>query len=417
MTARRFATHRTLALHAVAVPAWLLMMCLVAAPATAQQMEPTPTAQAEQTRDAPRKFEVAPRGYIQLDWRGYHDWTVAPGTGRLAYGTFEVRRLRAGVDGQWRAMTFEVTVDPLDADGTLVKDAYGQWRVNRAVRVRAGQFKLPGSREYQVAARNLDFQERSALAASLAPGRDLGVMLTGELRRALEYQAGVFAGDGNGRAGRAGVTSATRVTWRVADDVQVGGSLTWGRTSSLDTDPANGLEGRSASGYRFFERVYVQGDRVRLGADAQWDAGPWRVTGEVLRARDERAKQGQEFEDLPAVAGIGWSAAVTRQFGRRQASARSRPRAFDLGVRFDALVFDDEGPATHTDSVRPRAVDVRRKSGQTLTASASWAPFRWARVITNAAVETYSESRSAPEAGRREPYWTFGTRLQFELPW
>ena len=53
-------------------------------------------------KEAPRKFEVAPRGYIQLDWRGYPGWTVAPGTGRLEYGTFEVRRLRAGVDGRWR---------------------------------------------------------------------------------------------------------------------------------------------------------------------------------------------------------------------------------------------------------------------------------------------------------------------------
>ena len=63
-------------------------------------------------------------------------------------------------------MSFEFTVDPMDDfDDTLIKDAYIQIRFTRAVRLRGGQFKLPGSREYGTSARSLDFLERSAFRA------------------------------------------------------------------------------------------------------------------------------------------------------------------------------------------------------------------------------------------------------------
>jgi hypothetical protein len=73
--------------------------------------------QADAPRDEDRAFEIAPRGYIQLDWRGFPDWTVAPGTGRLTYDTLEVRRARVGVDGRVRQVSFELTLDPGRDDG------------------------------------------------------------------------------------------------------------------------------------------------------------------------------------------------------------------------------------------------------------------------------------------------------------
>jgi hypothetical protein len=361
----------------------------------------------------PSAFEIAPRGYVQLDWRGYPDWTVSPGTGRLEHNTVEVRRLRAGLDGQWRRLAFEITLDPQDLDGTLVKDAYAQFRFSGSVRIRAGRFKLPGSREYQTSARALTFMERSALASSIAAGRDLGAMLTGRLGRA-EYEAGIFAGDGNGRTSRADLTSAGRILWNADSNFEIGTSFSVGKTSSLDSDPANGLDGRSSSGYRFFERVYVQGRRVRLGADVRWEPGRWRLESEVLRAHDERSRQGLDLEDLPSLEGLGWSIAIVRKFGRGKGIPRLRE--WDLGLRLDDLSFDDDGPETQADSVRPRATDVRASRARTLTAAASWSPMRWTRVVTEAALERFSEPRSAPEAGRRDPYWTFGLRLQFELP-
>jgi hypothetical protein len=386
----------------------LAMMALHASRVAAQQ--------AEASQDRDRTFEIAPRGYIQLDWRGYPEWEVSPGTGRLAYDTLEVRRARVGVDGRVKQVSFELTLDPQDEDdGTVLKDAYAQMRFNRAVRLRVGQFKLPGGREYQTSARSIDFMERSAFSNTVTAGRDIGAMLTGEIGRTFDYQAGLFAGDGRGRGSRAGRTSAGRVAWTIVRDLEVAGSFSEGRTSALDTDPANGLAGRAPSGYRLFERVYVQGQRIRVGADLEWSPRSWRFAAEAIRASDERQAQGLDLEDLPSIIARGWSAAVVKQIGRRRGQARSRLREFDLGLRYDELSFDDAGPATLSDSVRPRATDVRPRAARTWTGSLSWAPARWSRVIGNAGFERYTEPRSAPDPGRHS-YWTFGMRLQLEIP-
>ena len=206
-------------------------------------------------------------------------------------------------------------------------------------------------------------------------------MLTGEIGRTLDYQAGLFAGDGRGRGSRAGRTSAGRVTWTIVRDLELAGTFSEGRTRAVDADPANGLAGRAPSGYRFFDRVYVKGQRIRVGADLEWSPRSWRFAAEAIRAKDERRGQGLDLEDLPGTIATGWSAAVVKQIGRRRGQARSRLREWDLGLRYDELAFDDAGPATSSDSVRPRATDVRPRAARTLTGSLSWAPARWSRVM------------------------------------
>jgi phosphate-selective porin len=379
-----------------------------ASTALAQAVEPSTS----QNTD----FEIAPRGYIQFDWRGFPDWPTTPGTGRLTYDTFEVRRARVGVDGSWGRLSYDLTVDPEDLDDTFVRDAYGAWRFVPAFQVQVGQFKVPGSREYLASARNLDFMERSALAQFAAPGRDVGAMVRGEIGR-VEYQTGVFAGDGRGRGSRADLTSASRVVWNPPGDFEFGGSFSVGRTSAVDAEPANGIEGRTTLGYRFFERVYVDGMRVRLGGDVAWSPGRWRVAVEGLRVADARDGQGLELEDLPGVRTLGYSVSLVRQFGRRGAGqSRSRFREVDVGIRLDGLHLDDSGPETDRSSTRLRATDVRARGARSATVTAAWQPTRWSRVLASGGVDTFTDDRSAPESGRSGGYWSAGTRLQIELP-
>jgi hypothetical protein len=387
----------------------VLALLAVCGPARAQQP------QTEPTRQTPA-FEVAPRAYVQLDWRGYPDWPVTPGGGRLEFDTFEVRRARVGLEGRWRRLSFEVALDPEDADDDIVvKDAYGQLRLSRAFRVRVGQFKLPGGREYLTSARSIDFMERSALASSGEAGRDVGGMLTGEIGKRLEYQVGAFAGDGHGRASRAGLTTAGRLAWSPASDLEIGSSASLGRTSAHESEPANGLGGRAPSGYRFFDRLYVQGRRQRVEVDAAFTPRGWTLAAEALYATDQRLEQGLDFEDLPPVVVAGWSVAVTHRFWRRPGGTSARE--IDAGVRFDWLSFDDSGADTGRDSVRLRATDVRARSAGTLTAGLSWRPTRWSRMLANASWERYEDARSAPEPGKTSPYFTLGTRFQIEWPW
>ena len=388
-----------------------LLLALVLSRSVAAQ-----DAREQAARQAPT-FEASPRGYVQFDWRGYPDWPIAPGGGRLAFETFEVRRARIGIDGRWRRLSFEVAVDPQDADDdTVLKDAYGQFRFSRAFRVRVGQFKLPGGREYMTSARTLDFIERSAASSSAQAGRDVGAVLTGELGKRFDYEVGVFAGDGRGRAERAGVTGAGRLTWEAAPDLEIGTSSSVGRTVAHDSEPANGLGGRTSSGYRFFDRVYVQGRRQRFEVDAAFTPGAWTFAAEGVVATDERRAQGLDFEDLPSIVARGWSAEVRRRFGRSRDGARTRMREIDLGVRFDWLSFDDSGAATGRDSVRLRATDVRARDAGTITAGVSWRPTRWGRLLGNASLERYGDARSAPEAGRTASYVELSTRFQIELP-
>jgi hypothetical protein len=66
-------------------------------------------------------------------------------------------------------------------------------------------------------------------------------------------------------------------------------------------------------------------------------------------------------------------------------------------------------------SVRPRAADVRARSGHGVTFGGSWGVKRWLRVMGNAGVEWFSDPRSAPDPDDSQ-FWTLGTRLQFSLP-
>jgi hypothetical protein len=390
----------------LAGPALALLAAVVLAAARVSAQEPAAPEPA---------FEIAPRGYVQLDWRGYPGWNVVTGSGRLNHQPFEVRRARVGVDGRWQRVSFELTLDPQDEDGVIAKDAYAQVRFNRAIRLRLGQFKLPGSREYGRSARSIDFMERAALADTIAAGRDIGGMATGEIGDRFDYEAGVFVGDGNGRAARSGPTGAGRADVAVGDDFDVGASFSVGNTEAVDTDDPNGLLGRAASGYRFFEQVYVHGLRTRIGADAGWDRGPWRVVAEFMRADEQRLEQGLDFEDLPRLVSTGWSVGVLRTLGRQPGRRRVRWREVELGIRLDSVAFDDSGPRTGNDSVRARATDIRRRGVLATTLGLSWQPMTWTRVMTNASWEHYDETRSGPEPGRAG-FLSLGTRLQLNLP-
>lgn len=358
----------------------------------------------EKQKSKPPTFEVNPEAYIQLDWRGYPDSAISPGTGRLSFDTFEVRRLLAGFDGRWRGIRFEFKADPRDVDEAFVKDAYAEIRP-RGYEIRFGQVKLPGSREYGASAKSLDLLERASLGRVLAAQRDIGVAVHAKFGRKFDSEVGIFAGDNGGSSHRAGVTGAGRLEWEPSKKLVLAVYGSEGRLRAIDSEPENGLEGRLSSGYRFFENVYVDGRRTRVGGDIEWSPGSWQFTVEGLRARDERQGQGVDLDDLPSVVGIGASVTTRWRFASRR----------DVTVRYEYLGFDDVGGETAMASVRPRAADVRARSGHGVTFGGSWGVTRWVRVMANAGVEWFPDSRSAPDPNRSK-FWTLGTRLQFELP-
>src|SRR5262249_41246898 len=111
---------------------------------------------------------------------------------------FLLRRVRPILQGTV-AKYFDFYVNPDFGQGTTVLfDAYLDVHFTNKLRLRAGKMKSPFSLERLQSASNLTFVER-ALPALVAPNRDVGVQVHGELAGgAFAYQLALLDGAGDG---------------------------------------------------------------------------------------------------------------------------------------------------------------------------------------------------------------------------
>jgi phosphate-selective porin OprO/OprP len=421
-------------MRAVALVA-LVTSALAAGGARAQEKEkkpePPPGWQAKpfSLENASAGFKIALRGYVQADFRSYLDWTAGDeDTGELRRDEFEWRRARIGIEGEWKRLSFEADVDPAFDEGNELKDAWIGLRLHRAFRVRGGQVKLPVSPERLTSPSKTDFVERSVAVDSLSPDRDWGALVHGEISRALEYQAGVFAGDARASEGRADTTVAARLVLKPTGWLDLGGSFSQGDVQAspagpgLDPQP-KGLSGRSVTGFRFFPAVYVDGRRLRWGADARIEAGPASLWGEYLQSREERRGQGPTLEDLPEVRGDGWSVNVTWLLTGEKKARTIRPRgslfggpgAIELAARYEETRFDDVANEGF-ESAGSRAANVRPAGLKAFTGGLSWWPSTFLRLMGDVVLERYDDALRAPEPGKQGNYVSLIGRVQFHLP-
>ncbi len=128
-------------------------------------------------------------GSVQLDGRYFADDKNDTGEDR-----FIARRLRPVVEAS--VQDFDFKFMPELADGEVqILDAYVEYPLHKTAKLRLGKFKTPVGLERLQSSSNLRFNERG-LANNLAPSRDFGVQLHGNLiPQTLEYQIGVFNGD------------------------------------------------------------------------------------------------------------------------------------------------------------------------------------------------------------------------------
>jgi phosphate-selective porin OprO and OprP len=86
---------------------------------------------------------------------------------------------------------------PVTSSPPLVKDAFVQWRLTRAVAVRIGKFKVPYGLQRLYYQGVLQFVDISAPAAAFSLDRDVGLMVVGRpLGGRLQYQLAVLNGAG-----------------------------------------------------------------------------------------------------------------------------------------------------------------------------------------------------------------------------
>jgi phosphate-selective porin OprO and OprP len=373
-------------------------------------------------------FEFQLAGYVQEDFRHFsRDYKNERGELPELDETAILRRARIGIDAQWKRLTFEFDYDVHDSLEHL-KNLLGDLRISKAFHITAGNQKLPVSPEWLTTAAKIDFIERSLAADALAPGRDWGVKLSGDIK-ALTYQLGVFKGDGRVDQSRAETTLAGRLEVNVLKGLELGVSASQGevKADALEVvDPlARGVNVRAPSGFRLYERHFVDGTRRRLGADARLRRGPIGLRAEFLRMTSERHGQGSVFDDLPAEVASGWTASATWLITGDKKQRTIKPEhplnhggigAVELGVRYDSLRVDDDGPDSGFEGAGSRARNIRPIGGQTWTGGLSWWPVEFVRFHGNAVVERYDDPLLAPVPGKKGNYVTLLARLQLSVP-
>lgn len=359
---------------------------------------------------------------------------------------FALRAGRLGLKGDltrhfdWE-IEREIGAGDLEVDDSRIefgdwKDIFVRWRTFDAVRVKAGRFKIPFGLEQNTGVSELDFAYRALGSQVIAPGRDRGVMVSGELGR-VGYEAGVFDDDGDNAESsetqfvqegqdlaRVGPSFAVRVTGDLFRALPFAGRLRSANvgiayTSSDVPEGLNSLRGEGFWGTEdFFERVYVKGRRQRLGAQFDWSPGPTSFKAEWMQSREQRKEQSNRNEDLSDFIATGWYVAGTwfvtgedkdDSVNARRPLLRGGPGAIELAVRYERLGFESASKQG-TPFTNPRAAYLTPNSDSVSTLGVNWITSRWTRVIVNAIHEDFEDATRTPEPGRSS-FWSGLVRL------
>jgi phosphate-selective porin OprO/OprP len=322
----------------------------------------------------PLRLELRAQGLT--DWRASAIDLESSDTAR-----FDTARRRVGVSGTLGSrLDFQIE---RELSGGGWKDLYASYRLDGALQIQGGQFKVPFGLDENTSSSRLDFVYRSRAATELAPGRAAGAMAHGRLGM-VRYEAGVF--DQGLTAGRAVVQPLRKRASRF-EDLQAG--IAYSR-SRLDEGVSN-LRGDTALGRRFFAPQFlVRGTRHRLGTELRWRPGPFSVQSELVRVIDERHGQSTANADLPPVAATAWylqgSWLLTGERKTKGADVPRRPLlgggigSIELAGRVESLAFGRSGADA---VIAPRAESVPRHADTAVTVGVNWSPNRWVRVQAN----------------------------------
>lgn len=363
-----------------------------------------------------------------------------PGDDPDDFETWDLHRLRAGVDGElFNRVQFSIERELYSPDSekdkddegfseTLWKDVYVDVNFTRAFQVRAGRFKIPFGGEQLTGTTNLDFVYRSLGASYLSPSRDTGVAVHGPvLGGGLTYWVGGFVHDGDNSRSRkikgGDETFATRVTAHAWNQVKGPGVLEISAgfmRSAVSDEPVlpNGLRGRTLmSKYDFYEPVFVNGQRTRFESDAELMAGPFSARGEYTWMSDERLGQGFGSDDLPDARARAWYVSgtmiVTGERKNRPLRPRHRFGAVEAAGRFERIRFAGV-PGEDTPFRNPRAETIFPVADEAATVGVNWYVNRWVKVQVNGIRERVDDVERSPVPDGAA-WWSSVLRFQLAL--
>ena len=289
----------------------------MAAPAAAQDVTPPAVAVGK----------ITISGFVQADAIFAESSTTPVGPGNdegEPPDSFSVPRARVGLSG---AITSKITwylvgdFANLTNDGRVLRDAYLQFTATPQVAVRFGQMVAPFSLERLTTYTKLEVIDRSVIGASMAPSRDVGVMVfnTQPWRGWITYSAAIINGTGQNRADD---NNAKDLVGRVTTKVP--------RVEHLSVG-VNAQTGEQAAG-----------SRRRLGVDLNYDAPAYRVA-------IERVSQRRDFATRIDTAGF----TVIGAYKHHVEHVSPHYAGYELGARF--VDVDDDGVALTSHQVQAGA--------------------------------------------------------------
>jgi len=322
-------------------------------------------------------------GFTQFDGRFFVD-----NTNSAAVDQFGFRSIRPDLQGTI-AEHFDFRLLPDFAGAKVVlQDVYADIHYGDAVKLRFGKLKVPFGLERLQAETATTFVERG-LPTLLAPNRDLGVQVFGELGR-VQYQVGVFNGVADGASGDGDVSNGKEVAARVFAQpglgFGVGAAATYGQKNGTMTSPdlATFKTQAQTTFFAYDPAAVADGHHWRATAQADWYRGPVGVLGEYVRSV-QRAALGTTASHVTADAWqivaqwvITGDDATYKSVAPKQAfdPGRGQWGAFDVAARAGQLSLDD--------NVFADGLADRKKSAQKATSfgvGADWFPNKSFRFV------------------------------------
>lgn len=369
-------------------------------------------------------------GYVQADFRSFRWEPKETDLGSLRSEEREIRRFRIGVKAEFDKVSLEFVMDPRNSQiGDRLKDATIGYTFSRKLALLVGHFKPGVSPEFLNSSSKTDLIDRSMAANRLAPDREWGVAASGQLGM-LSYEVGGFAGDGASSSQSTESAGTARFTLEPREGLVLGSSFMQGevkadpRVGSREPSPKGAL-GRTPSGFNFWERPHVQGTRRRLGGDAAYSRGPFRIIGEYLEMREERRGQGSTGQDIPDVLGRGWSVQATFILTGEKKATTIRPKksifeggrgALEIAARIEGLKFDDTADPTGFAGYGNRARNIAPSGGMVRALGINYWASRFLKFQGNALWESYNDPLIAPVPGNKGAYFTLVGRIQLMVP-
>jgi len=246
-------------------------------------------------KSAAGDFEVKLRGLVQGDGRYFGGDASSAQT-----DSFLLRRVEPTLEGSWgKLIGFRINAQ-LAGDSATINDAYIDLKVDPHATVRAGKFKPPVGLE-RLQSSNATASIELGLPSELAPGRDIGVQLSGEFAGGgLGYALGLFNGAADGRDGLASNPDgdfevAARVfaePWKNSANALSG--LGFGIAASRGDKHGNGNNVlpryRTPGQVPFFNyrgTVLADGEHLRIAPQAYYYGGRLGLLGEYIRSQQE----------------------------------------------------------------------------------------------------------------------------------